>query len=229
MGEELELHMAHNAIADDGMRAIALALPRTLSYLMLNLQSNELGSDAAKSLAAGLPCEAQHIELHLANNKIDADGVRALVAGFPTTLHSLTVDLSCNAIGSAGAAAFAEVPADLNELLLKLGHCDIGDEGVAALAAGLPPNLQRLDLEFRVNGCEDEGGRSLCTRLSHMSSLQALRLNLKHNRLPSAVKRKLLMKLPKSLRSVSVDVDNVAAIRSLADARKSAETIGDGA
>jgi hypothetical protein len=99
-----ELYLQSNSIGDDGVSAVAAALPRT-QISVLNLSSNNIGPMGAAALASALPL-SQLTVLEARHNTFGDDGSRALARALPGS-SVLCLVLSFNKIGAAGASDLA--------------------------------------------------------------------------------------------------------------------------
>lgn len=119
-------------LGDDGIIAIAVALPSLKALTYLDLSSNLLHDRGAIALAEVLPKTLTHLHLHY--NFIDDAGAIALAAALPATLTSLI--LYSNNIRDVGAIALAKVLPSMTALMyLSLESNYIEEEGEEALDA----------------------------------------------------------------------------------------------
>jgi hypothetical protein len=77
-----ELNLSRNRFGPAGAEAIAAAFPRIRGLQLLSLKACALGDEGMHALAPALPPELT--ELRLQDNGINVDGARALVAVLPT-------------------------------------------------------------------------------------------------------------------------------------------------
>ncbi|CAJ1454110.1 unnamed protein product [Effrenium voratum] len=159
------LSLSRNRLMDDGLEALAQALPgacgRRLRRLVLS--SNELTGLAGQCLAESLTGKAcAHLErLDLANNPLEAEGVRFLSELLQKGLPNLKeLDLEYTYAGSDGAGHLADaIMAGIPLRRLELCGCRVGAEGAGKLAAALrhPQGCRLTRLGLRGNAIEDEG------------------------------------------------------------------------
>ena len=132
------LYLLHNRIGADGGASIGGALRRGLLPRLaeLHLDWNFLGDAGVAGLSAGIRGHPLR-QLWLADNRVGSAGMRALA-----TALTVSRDPSGGAAGVGGGDGLAELCLNDNP--------DVGDEGVAALAAALAvggaPRLRALYL-----------------------------------------------------------------------------------
>jgi Ran GTPase-activating protein (RanGAP) involved in mRNA processing and transport len=148
------LLIGSNWVADAGLMALAGAgLPR---LRRLDLSSNGIGPAGVSALAAS-PLVAQLDALLLSHNPVGPDGAGALAASehLCERGHLTTVELYGCELGDAGVASLAAAPWASLLRRLYLGDNGIGEEGVEALVES--PFLSGLtDLDVRFEHLTDE-------------------------------------------------------------------------
>jgi len=153
----VELDLLGNRLRDASLVALAAALQRgaTPHVTHVQLSRNRIGDAGVKALATALSEGAipRLSELYLNSNSIGHEGISALTAAAEggAMVELTCLGLSANAIGDAGvkalvAAASAWLPDNEEERKvlpnLKELHCrgcEVGDEGLNALANVLEP------------------------------------------------------------------------------------------
>nr|BCL66095.1 Flagellar autotomy protein 1 [Volvox africanus] len=185
-GSLKELILAGNQFGDQALRELQGALPRLQGLQVLQLQDNpRIGSDGVAALAAALAGMPSLEELDLSRCYAGDEGVRHLSKALVThpALTSLALE-GCKiradgavhlaaALGPApaagaardAAAAAAPPPPPPRLILLVLARNQLGDRGVAALAAALGRNSSLASLDLRSNGVGLAGCRSLSVAL----------------------------------------------------------------
>jgi uncharacterized protein (TIGR02996 family) len=149
------LNLQGNELATEGVRMIARS-PHAAGLKKLELPDNNISDEAMRELAES-PNLTGLRELCLIMNEIGPAGVAALVK--TSALASLTRLLFDSPIGPYGARHLAEMGStSLRELDLR--GCEIGDEGLTALA--MSSNLVEVTaLELAGNGISDAGAKAL--------------------------------------------------------------------
>jgi Ran GTPase-activating protein (RanGAP) involved in mRNA processing and transport len=167
-------------LGDDRVRALAEALPPTLTKLRLS--GDGIGREGTHALAEAfkrLPMLSElyysYLEeesipilvpalIHLRNitvldftfSRLGDEGASALAAVLPRLTALSRLKLNANRIGNAGTAALAAVLPHLTALsVLDLSSNDIGAEGAVALAAVLPRLTALSFLDVRENAIRD--------------------------------------------------------------------------
>ncbi|CAK9009081.1 unnamed protein product [Durusdinium trenchii] len=172
------LSLARNRLTDDGVEALAKAMPggcdRRLRRLVLSC--NELTPLTGQFLFENLTAKAcPHLErLDLANNALQAEGIWFLSELLQNGLPNLKeLDLEYTDVGNAGAGYLADalltgVPLQR----LELGGCRVGAAGAQRLAEALknPQGCRLTRLGLRGNAIEDEGVTALANSLLEVGS-----------------------------------------------------------
>jgi hypothetical protein len=128
------IQLGWQSLGDGGARVLTQLSPLE----KLDLTRSEIGPDGARTLLGR--SQAKH--LVLAENPIGAGGLQGL-SGLSPRLR--TVDLTKTGLAAGDVVVLANLPLDLENLYLA--HCDIGDEGLQALArASWLGQLQSLDV-----------------------------------------------------------------------------------
>eukprot|EP00048_Salpingoeca_helianthica_P013544 m.202932 g.202932 ORF g.202932 m.202932 type:complete len:385 (+) comp15516_c0_seq1:174-1328(+) len=134
------LGLRDNPVGLEGVRAIATALPRTLTYLDLGM--TRLGPDSAAVLSRMLAHNTTLLVLILAHNSIGSVGVAALAGALASNTTLATLDLTANAIDAAGACALAAaLHSNVALTSLELRDNAIDYRGAEALIAALEFNM----------------------------------------------------------------------------------------
>lgn len=147
----LRLHYSPKALgmgfdsAASGMRlsdcrALARALARAETLVVLDLSHNGLDDDKARMLSSGLADNISITQLNLSHNAIADRGVRALAKVLDGASTVTCLDLSCNQLQPDSGRALARVLTHsraLTRLLLRLNR--LGDEGCRAICDALVP------------------------------------------------------------------------------------------
>lgn len=141
-------------IGDAGLIALGANLPAKLEALDLRLFNNtKIGLPGFVGLAKGLSDLAMlsglRLVLRFCANLCDA-GLAEIGKSLPKRLRILDLDMTvCEKVGDAGLQGLSKGLQGLCALYclqLQLGHCQIGDPGLAALGRNLPEGLQELQL-----------------------------------------------------------------------------------
>jgi Ran GTPase-activating protein (RanGAP) involved in mRNA processing and transport len=133
-------------VADEACEALGAALPASRAEVV-DLSNNSIGCSGAAALCADGRC-ASLLVLNLGENAISWSGAKALAANLQGgALEELVLD--ANPLGDAGGAAIAALVESLPRLAhLRLCRCDLGVDGLIALASALgrSATLRLLDL-----------------------------------------------------------------------------------
>jgi Ran GTPase-activating protein (RanGAP) involved in mRNA processing and transport len=153
-----ELCLTSNCIGDDGISAIAKALPLCDSLERLLLDRNHIADEGAKALGAHLHrSNVSEVLLgsHLGGNRIGTEGVEALAcclddelsraaANRASRLTALNLD-GC-LIADLGAQALAAALPRSVIMALSVARAHLDDSGAEAIVQALPRTCQSLDL-----------------------------------------------------------------------------------
>ena len=210
-----ELEWEDKDLADDDMVTLGMMLPWMPGLCTLDLDRNQFGDVGAQALFEGLgPAAAPSLAyVWLCRNLFGPAGAEALSAalrrGAMPKLEQL--DLSDNLLGNQGVAALAVPLRQLPALdTLFLNRCNMGDDGLASLLAGLGSDGFKLVTELYLDGNQltDAGCATLIA-------------SLKAGALPEvrAIKAGLHFSVHAS-NEMLADLD--AALNSLNEARRSA-------
>ncbi|CAE8679688.1 unnamed protein product [Polarella glacialis] len=153
--EKLELNFGGcPQVGDNAILAIVEALPVGLTRLVIRLRRCEQLSDEGLLHLGLLPRRLQDLELYCSGCKrIGNAWLKGLSAKLPVTLRQLKLDFARCEIGDDGMIALAS---GLNELMTHLSLCfsfcdAITDRGVQAIVKSLPRKLR--EGEFVFLGC----------------------------------------------------------------------------
>lgn len=145
-GGDLDLYNAD--LGDEGARSLGPALakvPKSRSFTAIFLGGNRLSAVGASSVAVGLRhgCGRFITSLGIDNNPLMGDaGMKGLAKALPATLECL-----------------------------YLSHINLGNDGMAALAAALPRTRIRI-LDFSVNQVADEGWENFASSIPNLPTLR---------------------------------------------------------
>ena len=145
-GGDLDLYNAD--LGDEGARSLGPALakvPKSRSFTAIFLGGNRLSAVGASSVAVGLRhgCWRFITSLGIDNNPLMGDaGMKGLAKALPATLECL-----------------------------YLSHINLGNDGMAALAAALPRTRIRI-LDFSVNQVADEGWENFASSIPNLPTLR---------------------------------------------------------
>ena len=156
-----DLWIHHNQLGDDGVTALAGALPPSLSRLYVGKCGME--DEGMIALVRKLPStRIRHLDCSV-SPAVGPQGWEALGAALPQLPLLVNLELNDNtSLGNAGARALARgLPeaAKLREVYLP--DCAIGTEGAAALAAVLPRCKALALLSLRGNPISAAGQTAL--------------------------------------------------------------------
>ncbi|GLI62908.1 Flagellar autotomy protein 1 [Volvox africanus] len=157
-GSLKELILAGNQFGDQAIRELQGALQRLQGLKVLQLQDNpRISSDGMAALAAALAGMPSLEELDLSRCYAGDEGVRHLSKALATHPALTALALEGCKIRADGAVHLAAALG----IRLVLGRNQLGDRGVAALAAALGRNSSLTSLDLRSNGVGLAGCRSL--------------------------------------------------------------------
>lgn len=152
----LRFGFAAKKVDEEGIEALAKAIPRSLTELFLDFaDGTRLGDVGLKAIAEALPPKLEHLTLGLAGwVKLSDRGLWNLQHHLPKTLISLKLDCFIMSLqtklGDPGLASLASKLGQLEQLQqLDLSFKSVrhvGDGGLSALAAALPKGLKTLRL-----------------------------------------------------------------------------------
>ena len=138
-----EVYLDYNRFGQDGMVALAQALPTLPNLTLLNLGVNQIGDVGAAALAKTLRNGALPVltALLLYENMIGDAGLEALVSAAGSRLSCLRIlQVGQNRIGNAGMRSLAtawEQGAFPKLMVLSLQENPIGSDGVNTLASAV--------------------------------------------------------------------------------------------
>jgi hypothetical protein len=146
-GSLKKLHLSHNNLGDDGVvpifRAMQYSKCSTLEELVLS--SNKISFDGAIAISQSLMENASLVSLGLDNNELGDPSVeeicRGIQAGSRTRLRIL--NLRHNHIRDEGAEALAKILEKSSSIRIKVDGNEIGNDGAAALLAGLVSSCKK--------------------------------------------------------------------------------------
>jgi len=151
----LRFGFAAKKVHEEGLEAVAKAMPRSLTELFLDFaDGSHLGDSSLKAIAESLPKTLEHLTLGMAGwVKLTDQGLEFLQHHLPQHLTSLKLDLfimiTATRIGDMGLASLASKLGKLDRLQtldLSFKGLHIGDGGLSAIAAALPEGLRNLRL-----------------------------------------------------------------------------------
>ena len=172
------LSLRGNIIWPDGARALANALASDSAKLKnLTLSHSNITNDGAIAIGEALKTNSTLEELSLFRCEIDAEGGKAIGVGLQTGIAVLNkLELSDNNIEDEGAIALGKALKKNKSLTeLMLNTCNIGPNGVIALAAALSEStavLKKLALSY--NNIGDKGATAIGNALKTNSTLEEL-------------------------------------------------------
>jgi hypothetical protein len=170
------LILSGNAIGEERARALSGMLSRAMALQELDLSDNSIGAEGARALADALPSAMALRDLCLSGNAIGAEEAMALAGGLSGALEK--INLENNAIGDEGARAVAEALWTAKTLqVLRLSNNSIGDVGARALAQALPSAEALSELYLDDNSIGDTGAHTLARALLSAMTLKMLHLN----------------------------------------------------
>ncbi|KDO20807.1 hypothetical protein SPRG_13623 [Saprolegnia parasitica CBS 223.65] len=130
----VDLSLIHTQLGDEGLLALASALPRCTRLQRLVLVQQGCTDVGAAALAAHLPLTLETLDL--SSNVIGCDGASALASAIRA--HLKVLRLGFNQMGLGGAIAFSEVMRQTEHMTwLGLQVNPIGADGVLAIVAAL--------------------------------------------------------------------------------------------
>jgi Ran GTPase-activating protein (RanGAP) involved in mRNA processing and transport len=225
-----ELGLSANAVDDDGLASLGLALRRNACLRTLHLDHNEITDAGVVALAEGLGGADSHSQLQVLNlsmNQITDRGASTLAALLDRRGSIIELDLAHNRVTDVGASVIAASLArstTLAKLDLSGGHTRggmIGAKGATALANALNSNRSLHTLLLRNNQIDDQSAAALgdaCTRNKTLADL-ALRCGafaaaaLQSSDAPHA------LRLPQTRTPHAVRLPRSSRVQAAADAR----------
>mmetsp|Transcript_76024 Transcript_76024/g.201913 ORF Transcript_76024/g.201913 Transcript_76024/m.201913 type:complete len:727 (-) Transcript_76024:37-2217(-) len=156
----LTLNFTGTGITDAGMGSLAKGLP-ALETLYLDFDlCDKYTDDGVRALAAALPAGLRSLTLYFNSNPaVTDDAVSALAAKLPESLTSVDVCFCrCPNVTDGGLARLADaVPQDVKELTLDFSSTQVGDAGLENLAGRSLPQLKTLCLWLNYLAITDAG------------------------------------------------------------------------
>lgn len=170
------LKLAGNNISDDTMAALAVGLQLCEKLTKLDVTNCKVTAAGCDELKMCITLLMELEELHLASNDICDDGMAALAPGLQLCAKLRKLDVTNCKLTAVGCDVLRMCIAllfDLEELYLASNN--IGDGGMAALAAGLPlcAKLTKLDVsncKLTAVSCDVLSG--VCAPLCNLRVLQ---------------------------------------------------------
>ena len=158
LGSQLKkLAFSVNELGDEGVTALAAALPPTLE--LLAVQQVGCGDAGMQAMARALPTTRVGQLLCYKNPAVTEEGWTALAAALPTTgVDRLTLRAD---FGDAGVVSLARGLPESSVRGLMLDACGVGDVGARALAAIIPRSPELILLDVRDNPIGAEGRAAL--------------------------------------------------------------------
>lgn len=146
--------------------------PPSVSFWYTGLEESQLST-----LARGARSHRSLEELDFMGNALGPTGAALLVAQLASHRTLWCLRLPNTKLGSAGAAHIAKMlDADTRVALrvLDLGECEIGDDGVEAIASVLVANRTLKELNLSHNAMGDRGAAALMGMLRSNNALRVL-------------------------------------------------------
>ena len=160
----------------------AVALSRLLAsdrcaLTSLSASSNWIGLEGVLALVQALQTNRTLTELRLDDIKCEDEGIRALLAALRRNPQCClrVLDLFINPLSASCASSLSEVISRSVTLeWLEVSGCDLGNEGIAALAVGIGRNRQLQHLNVSSNSVGVPGATALAAAIRTCSALTAL-------------------------------------------------------
>ena len=171
------LHLAHNNIDDEGLKALAVCLPNNKNLERLNLwRHGSFSAIGLRRLSDVIPTVLNLRELDFRGNSINDEGLQALAEGLRKNCTLERLDLASNEIGSDEGLR-ALVAAELGSLRsLNLANNAINDESFEVLVEGIENfSLEKLDLS---NNMITPSGLAVLPPIFHHESCSLKEINL---------------------------------------------------
>ncbi|MEO8705225.1 MAG: gala protein [Kofleriaceae bacterium] len=139
------LDLCKQSIGPDGAERVLAALRGNRSIRSILFGTGAIGNEGAAAVAAALDAGLALDTVYLGCNRIDGDGAKLLAEAVARSrVHALW--LKRNPLGLAGAQRIAELVARGAPLqVLDLFNCELGDDGVAEVAAALASPASRVE------------------------------------------------------------------------------------
>jgi Ran GTPase-activating protein (RanGAP) involved in mRNA processing and transport len=134
------LRLRRNFIKEAGTRDLASSLKKAKSLRDLELTANPIRQRGAEHLARSLPTSALQ-RLCVSDCSLGLQGAKALIEALKTAPSLQELNLSRNSLGNQGAELLASALKTCALNTLNASACDIEEEGVMALAAGIAGSL----------------------------------------------------------------------------------------
>ncbi|XP_067259746.1 NACHT, LRR and PYD domains-containing protein 12-like isoform X2 [Chanodichthys erythropterus] len=156
-------------VTDEGCVALTSALRSNSHLREMDLSQNKIGDKGLTLLSDGLKdphCKLEKLTLRSCD--ITAECCAALTSVLRSNSHLRELNLTWNKIGGGGLTLLSDGLKDPQCKLdiLMLRHCDITDEGFAALTSALRSNSSQLrELDLTGNKLQDSGVNLLSSGL----------------------------------------------------------------
>ena len=165
-----------NTVGPDGMETLGKTL-KEIPVKELNLCMHKIGDNGA--LYLGKAVGTTHLEeLIIRDCGIGADGIASLFAGLTGNVRLVTLDASFNTFGDDGAIQLARFINQTSIQVLDISSCNMGEEGMVAIASALRTNtrLKKLSL-YSPTPISQQSEVKLAKMLLQNSTLTVLAVN----------------------------------------------------
>jgi len=203
------LHFYNNMSGDGGGEHVARLVKQCPNLEDFRLASTRCLEKGGTALGKALGFCTKLKDLDLSDNAFNLEGAKAVASSIQnmSKLRVLNLaDLSLTCEGTIEVCRAIRGQDAIEELYLSFNEA--GEDGALEIAKTIEtlPKLRVLNLECNEFG--DDGISTLCSSLSRCENLESL--NLKSNEIGNVGARKLLNALPKSLKCLQLDENEMS-------------------
>ena len=170
------LDLCKQSIGPRGARRVLDALRNNTKITSILLGTDAIGGEGAAALGELVAAGESALEtLYLGCNRIEGDAISGLTTPLADSKTIKALWLKRNPLGYLGATHIAALVAANNELgVLDLFNCELGDDGVAKIAAATTATLRALSIGG--NGASCAAAEAIADLLSRSDALEDLSL-----------------------------------------------------